>query len=212
MKGGRRYLFEFTTRQPTPETEGAAADGNRKHTVSGFVGAPFKLGQVFSESECVAIRRLGEHGVPVNTALASPVEGYRTGIMNAIGYRSDTAWLYDKVADVVLLANEWYMFEIEGMADRLMYCEYGQGNHFGWHVDCAEPPTHTRKISITVQLSDATEYSGGVLEFAHFGEVPESRRVGTAVAFPAYLPHRVLAVTTGTRRSLVIWAHGPMLR
>ena len=67
-------------------------------------------------------------------------------------------------------------------------------------------------MSLSVQLSDAADYDGGGLEFAAHGELREARRIGTAVAFPAFLHHRVQPVRRGIRRSLVAWGHGPMFR
>jgi len=36
--------------------------------------------------------------------------------------------------------------------------------------------------------------------------------VGNAVAFPAYIAHRVLPVSAGRRHALVAWIHGPGFR
>jgi len=39
-----------------------------------------------------------------------------------------------------------------------------------------------------------------------------SRDLGTMVIFPSYVPHRVVPVTSGTRKALVVWAAGPAFR
>ena len=67
-----------------------------------------------------------------------------------------------------------------------------------------------RKLSVTVQLSDPSEYEGGGFEFLECPNPDESsRKKGTVLVFPSYLKHRVLPVTKGTRKSLVAWFEGP---
>ena len=56
-------------------------------------------------------------------------------------------------------------------------------------------------------------YEGGVLQFDHCHRKPSiSPKRGEIVIFPAWLPHRVTQVTSGTRKSLVGWAWGPPFR
>ena len=43
-------------------------------------------------------------------------------------------------------------------------------------------------------------------------ELGMAKRLGTGIAFQAFLHHRVTPVTRGMRRSLVAWAHGPVFR
>lgn len=71
-----------------------------------------------------------------------------------------------------------------------------------------------RKISLSVQLSDANEYSGGIFELERGGmlNTPEHLKKGNAVMFPSLLRHRVLPVTSGIRRSLVVWIAGPHIK
>ena len=70
-----------------------------------------------------------------------------------------------------------------------------------------------RKVSLTVQLSDPSEYEGGDLEISKGGLSEDSgykmhRGKGTVVIFPSYMMHRVTPVTRGTRRSFVLWVGG----
>jgi PKHD-type hydroxylase len=67
-----------------------------------------------------------------------------------------------------------------------------------------------RKLSVTVQLSDPDEYDGGDLQFWTGGQYPISgpRGKGNVVIFPSFLLHRVTPVTTGTRKSFVLWLGG----
>jgi PKHD-type hydroxylase len=64
-----------------------------------------------------------------------------------------------------------------------------------------------------VQLSEASDYEGGDLEFFNArGEGAVRRPRGSVTFFPSYLAHRVSPVTRGLRRSLVAWACGPGFR
>ena len=73
---------------------------------------------------------------------------------------------------------------------------------------------YDRKLSITVQLSDPTEYEGGDFYFAA-GENPDMeamRKKGSVMVFPSYMVHAVKPVTKGVRRSLVCWFEGDRWR
>ena len=54
--------------------------------------------------------------------------------------------------------------------------------------------------SISVQLSDPSDYSGGVLEFPN---ATATTARGAAIVFPSYTMHKVHPVTRGRRSSLV---------
>ncbi|MCK6649860.1 MAG: 2OG-Fe(II) oxygenase, partial [Bacteroidia bacterium] len=70
-----------------------------------------------------------------------------------------------------------------------------------------------RKLSISVQLSDAVEYEGGELQFMiNQNIVTAPKEKGTAIIFPSFALHRVLPVTKGNRMSIVGWIAGPAYR
>ena len=91
------------------------------------------------------------------------------------------------------------------------YCSTEKG-FYDWHhdIDWNEYEGTDRKLSVTVQLSNPDEYSGG--DFT-FGEVvcPDQKLKdkGTVLVFPSYLRHQVEPVTKGIRKSLVAWFQGP---
>jgi PKHD-type hydroxylase len=106
-------------------------------------------------------------------------------------------------------------FNITNLFDNLQFTEYTynpedkQQSHYDWHMDVGESAS-TRKISMSIQLTDEAEYDGGDLEFMiHRSIIKAPREKGTVIFFPSYLTHRVTKVTRGTRRSLVFWFHGP---
>jgi PKHD-type hydroxylase len=70
-----------------------------------------------------------------------------------------------------------------------------------------EPPV--RKISMTVLLSNQSEFEGGNLEFMNEDTNPPQLKQGQAIYFCSLIRHRVAKVKKGIRRSLVMWFGGP---
>lgn len=109
--------------------------------------------------------------------------------------------------------GEFFRFDLEGILEPLQYAVYGLGDHFGWHVDAVAEQKPYRKLALSVQLSQPAEYEGGELQM-QLGcwtmQMPAG--LGDVIAFPSWLPHRVLPVTKGVRHALVVWAHGPVFR
>ena len=105
-------------------------------------------------------------------------------------------------------------FGYEGMTitEIAQFTEYPKGGFYDWHmdaeVDCRlEPPV--RKISMTILLSDPSEFTGGDLEFMAEGNKPPQLLQGQAIFFCSLIRHRVNKVKKGMRRSLVMWFGGP---
>jgi PKHD-type hydroxylase len=87
--------------------------------------------------------------------------------------------------------------------------EYGVGGFYNWHLD-AGPAAPTRKLSVSVALSDPAAYAGGGLSFP--GREVAGVARGSAVVFPSFLLHAVQPVTSGRRHALLAWAGGPRFR
>lgn len=138
--------------------------------------------------------------------------------------REEYLWLHDAIAECIREANgNFWKFKLKGI-ETIQYSEYGMGHHYDWHADMATDPYKeglyaglTRKISVTVNLSDPSDYDGGEFEFLDTGPknrvVKESaaRKRGTVIVFPSFVYHRVTPVTRGVRKSLVAWCLGPPL-
>ena len=101
------------------------------------------------------------------------------------------------------------------------------GEHYGWHADGWQTPYNRphnlkehgkiRKLSVTCQLTDPSEYKGGELEFKVLLDSTGQTRTytckealpkGSIIVFPSYTVHKVKPVTAGTRYSLVLWNLG----
>ncbi|MET4807177.1 2OG-Fe(II) oxygenase [Limibacillus sp. MBR-115] len=173
---------------------------------------------VFTEAECLRLRDLVDLDRPEPAATKA---GYAPLVR-----RSTIAWVPEspawewtdkRMATLLADANrEQFAFELLGFEERLQVARYEaiRRGAFDWHCDRAlSGLAASRKLSITVQLSEKTEYRGGNLEFFGNGRkwrAPRER--GTAIVFASFLSHRVTPVTHGLRHSLVGWAHGPDFR
>lgn len=120
------------------------------------------------------------------------------------------SWLTDKVTSLVIEANNIWGFDLHSIIDDIQYTEYdGEGGHYDWHVDIGPEGISHRKISIVIQLSDVNDYVGGDLEImtgSGLSVVPRGK--GNVIVFPSFLLHRVTPLTSGNRKSLVLWVGG----
>jgi PKHD-type hydroxylase len=128
-----------------------------------------------------------------------------------------TAWVMDRMMRLVAAANrESFGFDLTEFAESAQVARYGaeREGHFGWHSDIgAGALAQKRKLTVVVQLSDPTDYDGGVLEVWPDSSIRTAPRTrGSAVIFPSFTLHRVTPITRGTRWSLTLWSHGPAFR
>jgi len=126
----------------------------------------------------------------------------------------DAMWIYEKLAEVVRSLNaKSFRFDLRGFSEPPQYMIYHgtEGGHFDWHMDTGSLPP--RKLSLTLQVSNPSAYTGCDLQFNTgrvFLQAPRDR--GAAVAFPSHTVHRVTPITSGTRKAIVAWITGPEFR
>jgi len=137
----------------------------------------------------------------------------RSSSVKWIPQNDEWSWLYEKLINFAVIANEeLWKFDLVSAPELIQYTEYYdvEGGHYDWHQDIGPNEGSLRKVSITVQLSEPDEYQGGDLEVWTGGNSISSaeRGAGVVVVFPSYLMHRVTKVTKGTRRSFVLWVGG----
>ena len=140
------------------------------------------------------------------------------------------SWIYKEIHPFIHLANRSAGWNFDwDWSETCQFTKYAgsKKQHYDWHCDSNELPynkpndknTHgkIRKLSVTVSLSDETEYEGGDFEFDFRNTdsgsnqprlCKEIRPKGSVVVFPSFVWHRVKPVTSGTRYSLVIWNIG----
>jgi len=125
-------------------------------------------------------------------------------------------WLYDLLFPLVLEANEkLFQFDIDIVTDPIHYVIYPEdGGHLDWHMDVGAMETNRRKLAMTVQLSDPSEYEGGQFQMwiggKEYMELP--RKKGDVMIFPTFCLHRVTPITRGQRKCLVFWTGGRPFR
>jgi PKHD-type hydroxylase len=84
---------------------------------------------------------------------------------------------------------------------------------YDWHMDAGIPENGLqRKLSISILLSDPSEFEGGELQFKGMEDQKILTKQGSIVVFPSFIEHKVTPVTKGVRYSAVTWAIGPSFR
>lgn len=171
----------------------------------------------FSPSELEQISRMVEN-LPFHKAVTSAGETEdRKSRLKWIPQNGEWNWLYEKLMNFAKEANSrMWNFDLISAPEFIQYTEYhgSDRGEYGWHQDIGPDELSTRKVSITVQLSDDNEYEGGDLVFWMGGNSLEDNNLtapkgkGTVVLFPSYLVHAVKPVTKGIRKSFVLWLGG----
>ena len=183
----------------------------------------------FSADICDRIVELGDSLSPMRAEVAhDPNNNLRDSVVSWIRYDDDTAWIHELISGFVRETNKLYWnWSLTGI-ESMQYTQYGPEQFYTWHADQRRKPYNaesrwpgqTRKISISVHLSDASDYEGGEFVIEDIQTPPdnmenrlkpllEARARGSAIVFPSHLYHRVNPVISGTRRSLVAWFLGP---
>ena len=160
-------------------------------------------------------RRIGMNRAQTSGAGENCLE-YRRSFTSWIQPNDHTAWIYQKLTNLVLQNNEnFFNFDLT-MFENLQFTYYNSAEEgcYKAHVD---PNVwglpHNRKLSLVMQLSDPSEYEGGNLLLYNSAEPTIiQKEKGMIVCFPSYTLHEVTPVTKGERYSLVAWVHGPKLR
>jgi len=186
---------------------------------NGFVGKPCNAEGCFTVDECKKIVRLGEaqedRDATVKDAYISDnpvvVKDVRKSKVAFLIREPRTKWIFDRIDAVVKEVNETYRFDFSGY-NWIQIARYSEGNYYDWHLDIGEKLSSTRKLSITVQLSDPADYDGGELQLFTYTKEKPTRNIGSVIIFPSFLTHRVAPVTRGVRWSLVAWVNGPPIR
>ena len=140
---------------------------------------------------------------------------FRKSNIKWLPFDSKWEWVIDRIMTHVIEANNTiWKFDLNSIIDNIQYTEYeGNGGHYDWHLDIGPGKISHRKISITIELSDPEEYVGGDLEImvgSDHTKIPRGK--GNVVVFPSFLLHRVVPLTSGNRKSLVLWVGGGQYR
>jgi len=123
--------------------------------------------------------------------------------------------IIDRMYNCLHGANRYnFGYILYGERSDMHYNVYSSTNkgEYGYHTDTDfNNPASDTKLTGIINLS-MKKYTGGKLYLKPFGdsfEVPELSLPGTMVIFPSFFLHKVSAVLTGKRISLVLWGNGP---
>lgn len=172
----------------------------------------------FSKEECEDYIERGKDILETEGHLGSKGE-----YQNKDARRSKVKWihddlysdLFDKMWKMTLKVNqEFFGFHIDDLR-YMQLTEYDESykGEYKVHHDVFWMETPHRKLSVVLQLTDPTTYTGGDLGLQVQGESPENYKdQGTVIWFPSWTPHWVTPVTKGRRNSIVCWFEGPHWR
>jgi len=177
------------------------------------------VGPIFTPSQCQDIINMGHQ---------QKSEEAKVGHKDKKGGNYDTkmrittiSWIPFKAMPEMYQRIERSMLQVNGnhfgydgmtITEPAQFTEYPKGGFYDWHIDADtncqfEPPV--RKISMTILLSNQSEFEGGDLEFMSEGNKPPPLIQGQAIFFCSLIRHRVAKVKKGIRQSLVMWFGGP---
>ena len=137
-------------------------------------------------------------------------------------------WIYDIINPFIHEANKQAGWNFQwDWNETSQFTIYEKDHYYGWHNDQMTLPMEhpnknikgkTRKLSLTLQLTDKTKYEGGDFQFKWIQNdkkdllniitVDDAKDVGTIIIFPSFIWHQVLPITKGKRESLVNWSIG----
>ena len=176
-------------------------------------------GPIFTPEQCQLI---------INAGRSEPVQdgqvgGGNAGVIDTKTRTSHISWIpfnkmpemYSTLEQIVNKTNNNHFgFEGVKITEQAQYTEYPAGGFYDWHMDSDvvgmnEPPV--RKISMTCLLSHESEFEGGGLELMSDGKIARPKQ-GQAIFFASYIRHRVIPITKGIRKSLVMWFGGPSFK
>lgn len=180
------------------------------------------LDNCFSPEECKKIIEIGTNpdlvslgpGIVGGAGQSKVDESIRKSSIGWFPVSNETDWIFRRLTDVIKVLNEKFFEYDLSFIENLQFTVYKEdSNFYGKHIDAMYESNASRKLSISVQLTDPDDYKGGELKI-YSGEIPSvlSKKLGTCVAFPSWSLHEVTPVTKGTRYALVTWVCGPRFK
>jgi PKHD-type hydroxylase len=174
---------------------------------------------LFTPAELDAVERYADSLVQEKAELQAKGTGRDSIRVTRVAWLmrdAQTESFYSRMEEVVLRINaQFFRYDLSGVVT-FQYAVYdgSEGGHFDWHKDYGRDygaaGQEPRKLSLSIQLSDGANYQGCNLEVRGGNETDIAPRTrGAVVAFPSYVLHRVTPITSGVRKSLVVWAVGP---
>lgn len=175
------------------------------------------VNETFTPEQCKKIIELAKSKGLVDASTKDPegndiLDNFRDSKIHWFSHTDETDFMYKRIATIIDSVNkDFFQFDLFGF-DEVQFTEYNApGGHYQYHVDRLYKET-PRKLSLSIQLTDPSEFEGGELLLMDGGEDIIKMEYGQSVVFPSWMLHKVNPVTKGTRHSLVVWATGPKFR
>lgn len=141
-------------------------------------------------------------------------ENVRKSTIGWMPVHDRTIWIFQRLTDAITnINNQFYKYDLTHI-ENIQFTVYKEdSNFYGKHIDAMYETNASRKLSLSVQLSDPNDYDGGEFKLytSDAGSVlPKDQ--GTCMFFPSWSLHEVTPVTRGTRYALVTWVCGPRFK
>jgi PKHD-type hydroxylase len=175
---------------------------------------------VFSKEECKKIieigikNKLSEGTIAIGKDTIGKDKKTRDSKVSWLTPSDELEWMYRRITDVVTeLNNRFFKFDLYGFIEGFQFTHYQEpGGKYKKHVDRGLN-FYTRKLSLSIQLSDPDSYKGGdLLLYTEEKPITAPREQGKLILFPSFTMHEVKPVTKGERYSLVAWITGPSFK
>ena len=193
-----------------------------KHKYWGFVKA-------ISPQQCQDIIKVASTKIqqPGTIAGVDQLNIVKLGRKSKIAWIGEQ-WIYNLLNPFIHTANRNAGWNFQwDWNETSQFTIYGKGDYYGWHIDQSVIPKKDknknfngkiRKLSLTLQLTDSSQYEGGNFQFRWLGKdakiktetVKKVRDLGTLIIFPSFMFHRITPITKGRRQSLVNWSLGKL--
>lgn len=175
----------------------------------------------FDRFEIETIKEIGEVRLGLQRARVgsgNECSEIRNANISWIPLVQETNFIYERLSQIVRELNgQFFQMDLYGFVEECQYTVYdgsaSNPGHYTWHMDSGSYLQCPRKMSLVIQLSDPWEYEGGELQLmTGSNPITLKKEKGLLHAFPSYFLHRVTPVTSGIRRTLVLWVTGPRFK
>jgi len=133
-------------------------------------------------------------------------------------------WIINELRPLIEISNKESNWNFEySTNEAVQFTEYKKNQFYGFHTDDSPIPFNeapliglTRKLSMSVNLTDPSKYKGGSFVFkiptgdGEYKEVipDDFKEKGSVLVFPSSVIHTVKPIVKGKRNSLVMWTCG----
>ena len=174
---------------------------------------------IFTPEQCKMIIDMGHRCKPEEAKVGGGNEGKydtkkRVTTISWIPF-DKLPQMYKVIENQLSIVNlNHFMFDGVRLTEPAQFTVYPKKGFYDWHMDLnafgQNGQNPIRKISMTLLLSDPSEFTGGDLLFSEMGDnKPLPLKQGQAIFFASFLRHKVAPVKKGVRKSLVMWFGGP---